>query len=93
LRYEFIAAMFWLMRIPMVLSSWKTAAGVAAGGVVRPAFLAGRGPHRLQNGAVEEFLGTFSAIFRYAGCATALAVRGTGTLTRVRKSERLAMAA
>jgi hypothetical protein len=27
LRYEFIAAMFWLMRRPMVHSSWKTAAG------------------------------------------------------------------
>src|SRR4028118_1027960 len=46
LRYEFIAAMFWLMRRPMVVFLLETVAGAAAGGVVRPAFLAGRGVHR-----------------------------------------------
>jgi hypothetical protein len=46
LRYEFIAAMFWLMRRPMVIFLLDTDADMAPGGVVRPAFLAGQTTHR-----------------------------------------------
>jgi hypothetical protein len=54
------------MRIAMVIFLLEAAAGVAAGGVVRPAFLAGHVSHRLLCGAVEKFGELFFADFRYA---------------------------